>query len=53
MGPDTSIDFRAFMLAFEIIHAHPNLPEADLLPMVENALRGSGARVPKRVAPEV
>ena len=53
MGPNTSIDFRAFMLAFEIIRAHPNLPEADLLPMVENALQGSGARIPKRVAPEV
>jgi hypothetical protein len=45
MDANTLVDFRAFTLAWEIILAHPNLPEAELLPMVENALRGSGARI--------
>jgi hypothetical protein len=68
-GPDRSIDAWAiitrympegtmvagdkFFHALEIVLANPDLPEAELLPMVEDALRGSGANVPHRVAPEV
>jgi hypothetical protein len=47
MGPDTLIDFRVFLLAFDIIHAHPSLPAPNLLSKVEFALRGSGVSIPR------
>jgi hypothetical protein len=52
IGESNLVDCRAFTLAYEMVMANPDLPEAELLTMVAKALAGSGAAIQLRVAPE-